>query len=600
MLIEIIMFIPTTPEELAGLGWKTLDIILVSGDAYIDSPFDGCAIIGQLLIKKGFRVGIISQPDIKSPGDITRLGEPSLYWGVSAGCVDSMVANYTPSLKKRRTDDFTPCGINNKRPDRALIAYVNLIRRYYKNTKPIVLGGIEASLRRIAHYDYWDDAIRRPVLFDSKADILIYGMGEKQAVLLAERLKDNKPWNDIKGICFISGEKETGIFKDYIRLPDYDEVLQDKQKFIDMFRIFYSNCGDLSSTGLLQRTGNRFLVHNPPSPPSTGEELDEVYNIGYERDVHPFYKKMGEVRAIETIRFSIATHRGCYGGCRFCSISVHQGRTVVSRSEDSILKEAASFIKHPYFRGTLQLAGGPTANMYGTGCNRPPDLPGCESGSCLFPRPCPNLKLSHKNQIGLLKKLKEMKTEKGRNFNVFVTSGIRHDLVLLDRKYGEDYLRILIKDHTSGQMKLAPEHCDDSVLSLMGKPGWDKIISFKNIFDRINNETGRKQFLTYYFIAAHPGCTEASMRNLSISISKGLHIRPEQVQIFTPTPSTYSTVMYYTGTDPFTGEKLFVEKDREKKERQKMKVVSVISKSPVMRKKNDYRAVPKTNYVINK
>ncbi len=563
------MFIPTTIEEFRELGWNKPDIILVSGDAYIDSPLEGAAVIGQYLILNGFRVGIIAQPDITNGLDISRLGEPALFWGVTGGCTDSMVANYTATKRKRRHDDFTPGGNNDKRPDRALIVYTNLIRRYFKNTVPVVLGGIEASLRRISHYDYWDNDVRRPVLFDAKADICVYGMGERAVLELARRLEQNRSWQDIRGICYISGENSGTSRQGYVSLPSFEEVSKDKTKFNLMFDIFYNSSNPGSSPGLLQKVGDRLLVQNPPSFPLAGNELDSIFEMPYERDVHPYYGKMGEVRALETIRFSIATHRGCCSECSFCSIPVHQGRSVLSRSEESILKEALQMISHRAFRGIIHLAGSPTQNMYGIECAGREETSACCGRSCLKPLPCPGLKVMHDRLRILLRKMRSLYYGNGKPVRVFISSGIRHDLILQDKKNGRSFLNELIRYHVSGQLKLAPEHSDSRVLELMGKPGWDKITDFKKIFDELNAASGKKQYLSYYLMAAHPGCNDASMLHLQKSVRDSLKITPEQVQIFTPTPSTYSTAMYFTGIDPFSGKPVFVEKDPNKKESQK-------------------------------
>ncbi len=563
------MFIPSTPQELEKLGWKKLDVILVSGDAYIDSPYDGTALIGKVLLNAGYKVGIIAQPDISNGGDITRLGEPALFWGVSAGCVDSMVANYTASLKKRRQDDFTPGGVNNRRPDRAVIAYSNLIRRFFKSTVPIALGGLEASLRRIAHFDYWSGGVRRPVLFDAKADILIYGMGERAVLELAGCLRRKEDYTKIRGLCAIARGEDIASLNDYIRLPDFEEVRTDKEKFMKMFKIFYDNNDAQNAKGLIQEVNRRFLVQNPPALPLSSGELDGVYNLPFERDVHTYYKKQGEVRALETIRFSITTHRGCFGECRFCSIAVHQGSTVVSRSGGSVLKEAEEMIRHPAFRGIISDLGGPTANMYGMECGKNEKGSFCAGKHCLEPDACKSLIITHKRQIDLLRKLGKLKTAKGKPVRVFVSSGVRFDLVLQDRDYGSEYLRELAGGHISGQLKTAPEHSEKIVLQRMGKASSRHLTEFKKQFDQVNRELGKKQFLTYYFIAAHPGCTTEDMNGLKKYISRELHLQPEQVQVFTPTPSSYSTLMYYTEKDPFTGEKLFVEKNLKKKEEQK-------------------------------
>ena len=355
------MYLPTTIEEVKKLGWEELDIILVSGDTYIDSSYNGSAVIGKWLLKHGFKVGIIAQPDINSEIDIKRLGVPKLYWAVSGGCVDSMVANYTATKKRRKQDDFTPGGENTKRPDRAVIAYTNLIKRYFKNYEiPIVISGIESSLRRITHYDYWSNSLRRPIIFDAKADILSYGMGEKSMLALARALKGGREWRGIRGLCYISKDKN----ENYIELPSYEECVADKLKFIDAFNRFYVNCDPITAKGLYQKCGNRYLIQNPPSENFTSEELDEIYSMDFERDIHPYYKQMGEVRALDTIKNSVTTHRGCYGECNFCAIAIHQGRTVISRSEDSIIEEVKTLASVPKFKGYISDVGGPTSEIY--------------------------------------------------------------------------------------------------------------------------------------------------------------------------------------------------------------------------------------------
>ncbi len=555
------MFLPTTKNEIDKLGWKKLDIILVSGDSYIDSPYIGIAVIGKILLSAGYKVGVIAQPDINSANDIKRLGEPELFWGVSGGSVDSMVANYTASKKKRRSDDFTSGGINNRRPDRAVIAYSNLIRRNFKNTKPIILGGIEASLRRIAHYDYWSDKLRRSILFAAKAYYLVYGMGEKAVLAMAGKLKENKSIDSVKGLCYISKEKKD----DYLELNSFEEVVKNKSTFIEMFHKFYNNNDPISAKGLMQKHGDRYLIQNPPQYNPTTEEMDSYYDLEYERDLHPYYRMEGDVKALETIRFSINTHRGCYGECNFCAIAVHQGQTISSRSKESILKEAESFKEHKKFKGIIRDVGGPTANMYDFECVKKLKLGFCEDKRCVCPETCDALKPTHKPQLDLLKELREMDGIR----KVFVASGIRYDLVLDDKKYGYEFLKTVAKHHTSGQLKIAPEHSEDKVLHYMGKPGKRYLTDFKEMFYKYSREANKNQFLTYYMIAAHPGCTEKEMNSLKNFASEKLSISPEQVQIFTPTPSTYSTLMYYTEIDPFTGRKIFVEKDINKKIKQK-------------------------------
>jgi uncharacterized radical SAM protein YgiQ len=555
------MFIPTTAEEARSLGWERLDIILVSGDTYIDTTCDGAAVIGHVLMDAGYRVGIIAQPGIAGGGDISRLGEPLLFWGVTAGSVDSLVSNYTATGKRRSQDDLTPGGRNTRRPDRACIAYTNLIRRNFRNTVPIVLGGVEASLRRVAHYDFRDDAVRRSVLFDAKADILVYGMGERAVLDLADRLKKGEDWRPVRGICYIAGTAP----ESFIHLPAYETAGHDRDEFIRMTELFFRNSDPAAGKGMVQEHGDRFLVHNRPAAPLTPAELDRVHEMPYELDAHPVYKKMGRVRALDTVRFSITTHRGCFGGCNFCSIAAHQGAGIVSRSEDSIVREAKRLTRHAAFNGTIADIGGPTANMYGMHCVKMTRRGTCEDHRCLAPRVCKSMGVSHKRVIGLLRRIRRVPGVK----HAFVASGIRHDLVMADREHGREYLSEIAHYHVSGQLKVAPEHSDGRVLALMGKPSVDSLIAFKNMFMQLSRKFGRRQYLTYYLIAAHPGCNLQDMRALAQFTRKELHLTPEQVQIFTPLPSTWSTVMYYTGIDPFTGDNIFVERDRNNKEKQK-------------------------------
>ena len=571
------MFLPTTRTEMQALGWDALDVILVSGDSYIDSPYIGVALIGKLLVQLGYRVGIIAQPDMQSADDITRLGEPRLFWGISAGSVDSMVANYTATNKRRRSDDYTPGGENNRRPNRAVIAYTNLIKHHFKNTVPIVLGGVEVSLRRVAHYDYWSDSIRRSILFDAKADIVVYGMAERTIVELAECLQSGGEWHSLRGLSYIASDPQP----DYIELPAYETVKDDPQAFIDMFHSFYKNNDPLNARGLCQQHGNRFLIQNPPNFYLSKDEMDEVYALQFEREQHPFYQAHGDVKALETIRFSLSTHRGCYGECNFCAIAVHEGRTVRWRSPASIESEARSISKLPGFKGYIQDVSGPTANMYGYECPKKLKDGSCQDRRCLTPERCPVLKIDHQPQLDLLRRLRKIEGIK----KVFVASGIRYDMVLADRQHGKAYLKEIVEHHTSGQLKIAPEHTEDHVLRRMGKPGVDDLHGFKTMFDQMNRDAGKQQFLTYYLIAAYPGCSQADMQKLKTYASRELRLNPEQVQIFTPTPSTYASVMYHTGIDPFSGEKLFVEKEIAGKLRQKSVVTDkkTVPRPPVQR-----------------
>ncbi|MCP4604611.1 MAG: YgiQ family radical SAM protein [Proteobacteria bacterium] len=557
------MYLPTTKQELQRHGWDQLDVILVTGDSYIDSPYIGVAVIGHVLIAAGFKVGIIAQPDTKSPVDITRLGRPRLFFGVSGGSVDSLVANYTATKKFRQQDDYTPGGENNRRPDRAVITYTNLIRQHFKNAAPIVLGGIEASLRRVAHFDFWSNKVRRSILVDSGADFLIYGMAERSVVELAKTLAGDRPRpSTVRGLSYLSGER----VEEYLELPSYEDVATDRALFVEMFHTFYRNNDPMTAQGLYQKHAQKYLIQNPPATYLTQRELDEVYSLDYERNLHPFYRTGGKVRALDTIRSSITTHRGCYGECNFCAIAVHQGRTVRSRSQRSILAEARQLVEDPEFKGYIRDVGGPTANMYGFECDTKTESGPCVDKRCLYPSICSSLKTDHRPQLVLLEKLRRLPGVK----QVVVASGVRHDMILDDAETGPKYLNEIVRHHVSGQLKIAPEHVEKRVMQCMGKTGSkEQLVKFKKAFDRVNRKMGKKQFLTYYLIAAHPGCSAKEMKKLKSFATRELRIAPEQVQIFTPTPSTYSTLMYYTETNPFTGELIFVEKDPKRKTGQK-------------------------------
>ncbi|MBW1648660.1 MAG: YgiQ family radical SAM protein [Deltaproteobacteria bacterium] len=545
------MFLPTTREECRRLGWSSLDVILVSGDAYIDSPLVGVAVIGNVLAAAGFRVGLVAQPRVDAGIDIIRLGVPELFWGVTGGAVDSMVANHTAGMRPRRRDDFTAGGINNRRPDRAVIIYANLIRRFARPLRPIVLGGIEASLRRISHYDAWNDRVRRSILFDAKADYLVYGMGEATTLALARRLAAGRSAADLPGLCYIAHQAPEG----FVRLPDHQAVVEDPVAFNRMFARFARHNRAPEGIGLCQRQDNRFLVQNPPAPPMTAAELDAVHDLDYRRAVHPAELARGPVRALDTIAFSLVSHRGCFGGCAFCAISAHQGCTVVSRSIASLVEEARRLAQHPDFRGTIADVGGPTANMYAMGCTRAPDAGPCRRASCLYPTVCAHLDRDHAAQVALLDRLASVDAIR----NVFVASGIRHDLLLADGRSGDAYLKRLVRRHTSGQLKVAPEHVVPEVLGVMGKPGPEVLEAFTARFQKAA-AGGPKRFLTYYFMAAHPGCRHGHMLALRDFARRRLRLRPEQVQVFTPTPSTRATAIFHTGHDPFTGEPVFVER----------------------------------------
>ncbi len=586
-------FIPISQEECKALGYAQCDIIFVTGDTYIDSPFIGVSLLARFLESKGYKVAILPQPDINSLDDIKRFGQPRLFWAVTAGSIDSMLANYTALLKRRKSDDLTPGGINNKRPDRATIVYVNLIRRAYKDTAPIIIGGIEASTRRITHYDYWDNKIRKSILFDSKADILIYGMAEKtilEIAKIAQQILDKdkdetienaneiikkelkKELINIKGICFIDKNKP----ENSLEIPSFEQVSQDKDLFAQSQLKFFEYIYSKIDSPLIQKHLDRYLIHNPPQSPLTRSELDEIYELPFNHDAHPLLKKMGKIVALDTIPFSVTTHRGCFGGCNFCSIAIHQGKTLVSRSKESIIKEIKNFEKLPNFNGIIRDVGGPTANMYEVKCKKYSFAGSCIRQSCLFPKPCEFLEVSHIKYLKLLEEIKKISFIK----KVFVASGIRYDLILLDKEYGEDFLYKFAKEFTSGQFKIAPEHIEDDILKLMGKPPNKILAKFLSLYSRIIekiqkfNENNKKveipnKFISFYLITAYPGCKIQDMAKMKNELDKYYFIDESQVQIFTPLPLTYAALQYYLEKEPKTGQKLFIEKDLKKKKEQK-------------------------------
>ncbi len=566
------MFLPVSRSDMKARGWSQLDVILVSGDAYVDSSYSGTAVIGRVLEREGFRVGILPQPDPESETDFLRFGSPRLFWGVTAGCVDSLVANTTASKKRRRSDDFTPGGHNTRRPDRASIVYANAIRRHAGRTAPLVLGGIEASLRRVAHYDYWTDRIRRSILFDAKAEYLLYGMAENSVTALARALDAGQDPRGIRGLCYIDAVART----DFVSLPSFEDCARDPIVFSEMFRRFAEEADPVVGRGLTQAHGSRFLIQNPPALLPTSQELDAIHELPFENDAHPMHRREGPVRALDTIRWSLTTHRGCYGDCTFCAISVHQGKHIVSRSAESIVREAASFARHPRFPGTIRDVGGPTANMYGIDCTRKKSLGSCVDRDCMVRSLCRALPVNHAPQIDLLRRLRALPGVD----RVLIASGIRHDLILEDQHAGRAYLDEIVRHHVGGQMKIAPEHVSPSVLRLMKKPDASTLVDFKQAFDDAVSRADTPVFLTYYFIAAHPGCTEEDMDEVRRLATSTLRIHPEQVQIFTPLPSTWAAVMYHTGRDPFTDTPVFVERSISGKERQKARVTEKRSMYP--------------------
>ena len=564
------MFIPATIEELRDLKWDKLDIILVTGDSYIDSSYTGVAVIGKWLIKHNYKVAIISQPTLESNTDICKFGEPKLFWGVTSGAVDSMVANYTALKKRRKNDDLTAGGINNKRPDRAVIRYCNLIKQFCSKDTPIVIGGIEASLRRITHYDYWSNKLRKPILFDSKADILVYGEGERSILEIAERLKNNQDINNIRGTCYISKEiSEFEHLKNYIKLPSYDEVVQNSESFRTMFDIIYKNNDPANASGLIQQVGDRFLVQNPPSYYLENDELDQVYEINYENKAHPIYKKQ-HIKALETIKNSITSHRGCFGECNFCAITVHFGRKIRNRTQESIINEAKKISNSTKFNGIIYNIGGASANMYNMSCKKQNIAGSCKNKRCLTPEICSSMTVNHAKQIELLKKISKIPKIK----RVFVSSGIRYDLVMFDKKHGIEYAEYVISNCVSGQLKIAPEHTSKNILEFMAKNEYG-LAEFNKLFKNISKKYKKRQYLTYYLIAAHPGCELRHMQQMNKYFSDVLQAKVEQIQIFTPTPSTYSTMMYYTEKDFRNDSKIFVEKNPKKLQEQKDSILAL-------------------------
>ncbi|MDP8230397.1 MAG: YgiQ family radical SAM protein [Candidatus Gorgyraea atricola] len=544
-------FLPISKEDLKKRGWDELDIILVSGDAYVDHPSYGAAVIGRVLEDAGFKVGIIAQPDPNKIEDFKRLGRPKLFFGVTAGNLDSMLAKYTANKKVRNKDSYSPGGKSGLRPERAVLIYANKLQQAFKDV-PIVLGGIEASMRRLAHYDYWSDKVRRSLLFDSKADILVYGMGEKQILEIAWRLKNGEgksSLNYIRGTVVVRNSAD-GL-KDYISIPSFEDIAADKDKFNETFKAIYSEADPVRGKTIIQKHGGRFVIQYSPALPLTGDEMDKIYSLPYMRDWHPVYDRENGVPGFETVRHSIISHRGCAGGCNFCSLYLHQGRIVQSRSSKSLVAEIRSITQDKNFRGTITDIGGPTANMYMAVCHSWKTAGACRGKKCLIPEKCKNLKLGYDYSLRLWKELAKIPGVK----HVFVGSGVRYDL-LID-SYSDEYMRELCAHHVSGQLKVAPEHCVDSVLELMNKPSFKAYEKFINKFENINKQLGKKQYLVNYFIVGHPGTHLEDAQELAAYLKKN-HIYPEQIQDYIPLPMTISACMYYTKKDPFTGKYVYV------------------------------------------
>ena len=556
-------FLPINKKDMEKRGWDHVDFTYVIGDAYVDHPSFGPAIISRILEAEGYRIGIIAQPDWKDPESINVFGEPRLGFLVSAGNMDSMVNHYSVSKKRRSKDFFTPGGVMGKRPDHATVVYGNLIRRTYRN-KPIIIGGIEASLRRMAHYDYWDDCLKRSVLLDSQADILSYGMGEKSIVEIADALNSGIP---VEELTFIKGTvyktKKLEDLYDYITLPSYEELIEDKLNYARSFYIQYCNTDAFSGKCLVEPyQGGIYVVQNPMSKPLTTEEMDSVYALPYMRNYHPAYEKDGGIDAIKEVKFSLISNRGCYGGCNFCALTFHQGRIIQVRSHRSILDEAEILINDPDFKGYIHDVGGPTANFRKPACQKQLKRGVCTNRQCLFPKPCPNLEVDHKDYLELLRKLRELPGVK----KVFIRSGIRFDYIMADPD--ETFFREMCEHHISGQLKVAPEHISDTVLKTLGKPENSVYRAFCKKYAAINKKLGKPQYLVPYLMSSHPGSTLKEAIELAEYLRDN-HLSPEQVQDFYPTPSTISTCMYYTGVDPRTMKPVFVEHDPHRKAMQR-------------------------------
>lgn len=557
-------FLPVSKKEMKRRGWEQCDFVFVIGDAYVDHSSFGPAIISRHLEAHGFKVGIIPQPDWKEDTSIQVLGEPRLAFLVCGGNMDSMVNHYTVAKKRRRQDAYTPGGIMGKRPDYATVVYSNLIRRSYKKT-PIIIGGIEASLRRMAHYDYWSDKVKRSILLDSGADLISYGMGEHSMLEIAEALDSGM---DVKDITYIAGtvyrtkEGELSAYEPIV-LPSYGEVVKDKRKYAESFMMQYENTDAFTAKPLVEPYPNKVLVvQNPPSMPLTTQEMDDIYAYPYAGTYHPMYETQGGVPAIQEIQFSITSCRGCFGGCSFCALTFHQGRIVQVRSHESILREAEEITKKEGFKGYIHDVGGPTGNFRRPACDKQLEKGVCRKKQCLFPKPCPNMKAEHRDYVTLLRKLKKVPGVK----KVFVRSGIRFDYVMADSD--DTFLRELCKDHISGQLRVAPEHISDKVLHAMGKPSHDVYEKFLRRYERVNKLTGKKQYVVPYLMSSHPGSTLKEAVELAEYI-RDLGYMPEQVQDFYPTPATISTCMYYTGLDPRTMKPVYVAKSPHEKAMQR-------------------------------
>ena len=560
--IDLKAYLPTTKKELQLRGWNEVDIILFSGDAYIDHPSFGAAVIGRVLEHAGYKVAIVPQPDWRGDHrDFTKLGRPRLFFGVTAGSMDSMVNHYTAAKRLRSDDAYTPEGKAGMRPDYCTITYCNILKQLYPDV-PIVIGGIEASMRRITHYDYWSNRLMPSILVDSKADLLVYGMGEKQMLAIAERMAQlkkekycGKHFEDIPQIAYLSKQKIEND-RAIITLKSHEEAVKSKRVHAENFRLIEIESNKIHAATIIQPVGNQYVIVNPPYPTMTTQELDAIYELPFQYRPHPKYKDK-HIPAYEMIRFSVCMHRGCFGGCSFCTISAHQGKQITSRSEKNILQQIHLLKELPEWKGYLSDLGGPSANMYGMHGKDMSLCEQCARPSCLHPTICKNLNQDFRPLLHIYNKVDALPYIK----KAFVGSGVRYDLI------NEEYGRALITRHVSGRLKVAPEHTSDNVLKIMRKPSWKQYEQFHRFFEKINTEAGLRQQLIPYFISSHPGCTNQDMQHLAEQC-KRLRYRPEQVQDFTPTPMTLATTMFYTGLNPYTMEPVFVARSKEEKQKQ--------------------------------
>ena len=556
-------FLPVNHKEMRELGWDRPDFVYVTGDAYVDHPSFGVSIISRVLEDAGFRVAILSQPNYRSCDAFREFGRPRLGFLVTAGNIDSMVAHYTAAKKKRTYDYYSPGGKAGRRPDRATIVYCNRIREAYGDV-PLIIGGLEASLRRFAHYDYWSDSVRRSILVDSRADLLTYGMGENILLRIARLLDKGVPIKkirDVRGTVYLC-HPEDKVHFEVAAAFDYNELKTDKQVYARAFGVQYKNQDAINGRAIVERYDDKLLVQNPPMPPLEREELDHVYSLPYMRTYHPSYEKEGGVPAIEEVRFSITHNRGCFGACNFCALAFHQGRTVRSRSEESVLAEAKLITELPDFKGYIHDVGGPTANFRAPACKEQLTRGVCASRKCLAPTPCKNLRVDHSEYLHLISEIEKLPGVK----RVFIRSGIRFDYLLLDPK--EDFFRKLVRDHVSGQLKVAPEHCSSPVLRCMGKPDFSVYERFRSRYFALTKETGKEQYLVPYLMSSHPGSTLQDALELALCLKRD-HYAPEQVQDYYPTPGTASTVMFYTGINPLDMKRVYVATDYHEKQLQR-------------------------------